>query len=74
MAALFVEGRAGQGSDHGVWGGVKFYFGQKDKSLIRRHREDDPPINLGDTTSTFVNAGGTTPVASTGPRPLIVGL
>ena len=34
--------RAGEGSFHGVWGGVRFYFGQKDKTLIRRHREDDP--------------------------------
>jgi hypothetical protein len=22
--------------------GVRYYFGQKEKSLIRRHREDDP--------------------------------
>jgi hypothetical protein len=42
MAALFAEGRIGQGTFHGVWGGVRLYFGQKDKSLIRRHREDDP--------------------------------
>ena len=42
MTSLFVEGRAGEGSFHGVWGGVRFYFGQKDKTLIRRHREDDP--------------------------------
>lgn len=43
MAALFVEGRVGEGDFTGIWGGVKLYFGQKDKSLIRRHREDDPP-------------------------------
>jgi hypothetical protein len=40
MASAFVEGRAGDYT--GVWGGLKFYFGQKDKSLMRRHREDDP--------------------------------
>jgi hypothetical protein len=42
MAALFAEGIAGEHDSHGVVGGLRFYFGQKDKSLIRRHREDDP--------------------------------
>ena len=40
MASLFVEGRAGEYT--GVWGGLKMYFGKSDKTLIRRHREDDP--------------------------------
>jgi len=26
-----------------VYGGIRFYFGGPEKSLIRRHREDDPP-------------------------------
>jgi hypothetical protein len=42
MASLFVEGRVGESDFHGVWAGLRFYFGQKDKSLMRRHREDDP--------------------------------
>ena len=42
MAALFAEGRVGEDDFRGAWGGLRFYFGQKDKSLIRRHREDDP--------------------------------
>lgn len=42
MASLFVEARLGEDDFHGVWGGLKFYFGQKDKSLIARHRQDDP--------------------------------
>ena len=42
MATLFAEGRVGSESNHGVFGGLKFYFGQRDKTLIRRHREDDP--------------------------------
>ncbi|MDQ2954116.1 MAG: tail fiber domain-containing protein, partial [Pseudomonadota bacterium] len=42
VASFFVEGRVGEDDYRGVWGGMKFYFGQKDKSLIRRHREDDP--------------------------------
>lgn len=42
MVSLFAEGRVGQDSFHGVWGGLRYYFGQHDKSLMRRHREDDP--------------------------------
>lgn len=42
MAALFAEGRVGENDFHGVWAGVRLYFGQKDKTLIRRHREGDP--------------------------------
>jgi hypothetical protein len=42
MAALFVEGRAGADGYRAVFGGLKFYFGQRDKSLIGRHRQDDP--------------------------------
>ena len=42
MASLFAEGLVGEGNFHGVLGGVRFYFGQKDKTLINRHREDDP--------------------------------
>jgi hypothetical protein len=42
MGSLFVEGRVGEANTSGVWGGMRFYFGQKDKPLIRRHREDDP--------------------------------
>ena len=36
MTSLFAEGRFGEGDFHGVWAGVQFYFGQKDKTLIRR--------------------------------------
>jgi hypothetical protein len=42
LATAFVEGRVGETRAEGVWGGVKIYFGQKDKSLIDRHRQDDP--------------------------------
>src|SRR5665213_3832287 len=44
MASLFLEGRVGEDSFNGVWGGLRFYFGQKDKTLIRRQREDDPIV------------------------------
>ena len=42
LATAFVEARIGSKSFEGVWGGLKLYFGQKDKTLIRRQREDDP--------------------------------
>jgi hypothetical protein len=44
--AGFVEGRFGERGNNAVFGGISFYFGQKDKTLIRRHREDDPPNRL----------------------------
>ncbi|MGC1778405.1 MAG: hypothetical protein WBB34_10695 [Xanthobacteraceae bacterium] len=57
MAGLFAEGYVGAHSDNGVWGGARFYFGRKDKTLIRRHREDDPPIwNNG--SDAIDNSGG----------------
>lgn len=66
MAALFTEARLGEDNYHGVWGGVRFYFGQKDKTLIRRHREDDPPTwdNGGDAV---FNNNGSTPAGTTCP-------
>lgn len=43
MPSLFAEARLGEGSNnYGVWGGLRIYFGNSNKSLIRRHREDDP--------------------------------
>jgi hypothetical protein len=49
MGSAFVEARAGEHAFHGVWGGLKLYFGQSDKPLIARHRRDDPPTWLGDS-------------------------
>lgn len=40
--SLFVEGGVGSNDYATVFGGVRFYFGGEQKSLIRRHREDDP--------------------------------
>ena len=53
MASAFVEGRIGSNDFEGVWGGLKFYLGGKDKSLIRRHREDKVPY--WDTLFSIVN-------------------
>lgn len=49
--SIFAEGRLGQRGASAVFGGLKVYFGQKDKSLIRRHREDDPINYHMDTTT-----------------------
>ncbi len=40
--SVFAEGRVGEDDYAAVWGGVRLYLGQENKSLIRRHREDDP--------------------------------
>lgn len=39
--ALFGEGRVNDQDRWQAWGGIRFYLGES-KSLIRRHREDDP--------------------------------
>jgi hypothetical protein len=40
--SVFAEGRIGEDDYAAVWGGIRLYLGQEGKSLIRRHREDDP--------------------------------
>jgi hypothetical protein len=61
MGALFAEGRVGNESNHGVFGGLKLYFGQRHKTLIRRHREDDPDT-VPSAIGTIVNSGTTSPI------------
>lgn len=39
--SFFVNGGAGADASYSVTGGIRFYFGPE-KTLIRRHREDDP--------------------------------
>lgn len=41
--SLFAEGRLGEDDYQAAWGGIRFYLGEE-KSLIRRHREDDPDL------------------------------
>jgi hypothetical protein len=55
MASAFVEGRVGEQDFHGIWGGLKLYFGQSDKPLIARHRRDDPPVWSGDSLFSILN-------------------
>jgi hypothetical protein len=42
MAALFAQGLVGEGGNNLVRGGLRIYFGQRDKTLIDRNRQDDP--------------------------------
>ena len=62
MAALFAEGRVGETGNNGILGGLKVYFGQRDKSLIRRNREDDPVTS---TTDNLQGVGNGTKGAPT---------
>jgi hypothetical protein len=43
LASGFLEARVGEQDFHGVWGGIRFYFGN-DKPLIARHRTQDPDV------------------------------
>ncbi|MCB1479903.1 MAG: hypothetical protein KDJ62_13745 [Rhodobiaceae bacterium] len=40
--SVFAEGQVGDDDHATIWAGLRMYFGDQDKSLIRRHREDDP--------------------------------
>lgn len=66
MGSLFVEGRAGEGDFHGIYGGLRFYFGNHDKTLIRRNREDDPPS---DQNLNLFTLGGATGQQGVPPPP-----
>ncbi|WP_306257913.1 hypothetical protein [Pararhizobium sp. IMCC21322] len=55
--SLFAEGRIGEDDYQGAWAGVRMYLGD-DKSLIRRHREDDPTEWEEDNLFGVINAAG----------------
>jgi hypothetical protein len=42
MASLFAEGLIGERGFQAILGGIRIYFGERGKSLIDRHRQDDP--------------------------------
>jgi hypothetical protein len=67
MASLFTEGLIGQDSFHGGWVGLRFYFGQKDKTLIRRHREDDPTNWDTDSLFGITNSNSQSPLPPSPP-------
>lgn len=55
LGSAFVEARVGEADFHGIWGGVKFYFGAGDKPLIKRHRQQDPNNWTIDTLFSILN-------------------
>ncbi len=61
MASLFAEARLGNSDSSSAWAGLRVYFGQHQKTLIRRHREDDPLNGLSDQAAAFGNASGSSP-------------
>jgi hypothetical protein len=71
LASAFVEGRIGEDSHRGIWGGLRVYFGQNDKPLVARHRQDDPPIYLPATLFSIVNnfSKAAVPAAPVPPTP-----
>lgn len=62
MGSMFVEGRIGEANFEGVWGGLRFYVGQKDKTLIQRHRQDDPIEWTPETLFSITNSQSSSPV------------
>ena len=50
-ASLTVNGQLGEDGFTSIMAGVSLYFGGEDKSLIRRHREDDPRLHFFDIFS-----------------------
>jgi hypothetical protein len=42
MVSLFAEGLLAEGGNNVVLAGLRVYFGQREKSLIDRNRQDDP--------------------------------
>ena len=58
MASAFIEGRVGENDFEGVWGGLRFYWGQKDKTLIQRHRQDDPIEWIPETLTSIATSVG----------------
>jgi hypothetical protein len=60
MASLFAAGLLAEGGTNVVLAGLRFYFGQRDKTLIDRNRQDDPaglPGDGGCTGDVFFNSG-----------------
>ena len=56
--SLKLDGRLGEDGYTSVTAGVSLYFGGEDKSLIRRHREDDPPVYGVDIFGAFLGDDG----------------
>ncbi len=64
MAAVFAEGFLSDEGRSGVLGGLKLYFGEHEKSLIRRNREDDPPTTTTDSVQGLGSGATSTPTVT----------
>ncbi len=56
--SLTVEGQLGEDGYTSVMAGLSLYFGGEDKSLIRRHREDDPRLHFFNIFNAGLLGGG----------------
>jgi hypothetical protein len=56
--SLTVNGELGEDGYTSIQAGVSLYFGGEDKSLIRRHREDDPRLHFFDIFNAGLLGGG----------------
>jgi hypothetical protein len=61
-ASFTLDGRLGEDGFSSVTAGFSVYFGGEDKSLIRRHREDDPKNRSVDIFGAAGELMGSTPV------------
>lgn len=66
-ASVFAEGEIGEHDYKAVWAGLRVYFGNSDKSLIRRTREDDPSRWEPDTFFGIAGNVGATPLGAPPP-------
>lgn len=62
LPAVFVDGQANSAFQT-VRAGLRLYFGNSDKSLIRRHREDDPRDRLDDNANAYCGMQPSNPAA-----------
>jgi hypothetical protein len=53
-----VDGQLGEDGFSSIQAGLSLYFGGEDKSLIRRHREDDPRLHFFNIFSAGLLGGG----------------
>lgn len=55
--AVYISASYGWNDSSNVMAGLRVYFGNHDKSLIRRHREDDPKTDALTNMFAFIAAG-----------------
>jgi hypothetical protein len=67
MGSAFIEGRVGEGDFHGIWGGLRFYFGNGDKPLIARQRTQDPNSWISDSLFGVLNSSTSSGSSSSTP-------